>query len=195
MTVQCPAGHENQDGSQFCNTCGAAIAAPPAGTGPSSTAAASTSPNWPRLAAIAGGAVVVIAIAVVLGISVTTAASNAERQAAEEAASEAEAEAAAARLQLLPDAIKGCGLDSSVVQDDGRSAFLDNKGNDFGSGDLTVDDLVCVLNAIDTPDAVINHMANTRSLDGTQSDSWGDFAATWTYHPDNGLDIIIKLVD
>ena len=28
---------------------------------------------------------------------------------------------------------------------------------------------------------------STRALDGTQTDSWKDIDARWTYHPDNGL--------
>jgi cell division septation protein DedD len=142
---------------------------------------------------LASGSVVLIAIAVVLALSISSALATAQKQADAEAAAEAEAKAEAARLELLPAAVRSCGLDSSIVQDGGRSALLDNAGNDFGSGDLSVDDLICVLNAVDTPESVINHMSKTRSLDGTQSDTWGDFSATWTYHPDHGLDIILKL--
>jgi hypothetical protein len=91
--------------------------------------------------------------------------------------------------------VKSCGLTASIVQDGRTSAFLDNEGDDYGSGDLSVSDIACVLTALDTPDAVINHMFNSRSLDGTQSDTWNDLSATWTYHPDDGLDSIIKLTE
>ena len=52
-----------------------------------------------------------------------------------------------------------------------------------------------VLVALDTPDSVVNRMSNTRALDGMQEATWGDFEATWTYHPDDGLDLIIEQTD
>jgi hypothetical protein len=35
-------------------------------------------------------------------------------------------------------------------------------------------------------------MKKTRALDGTQSASWDAIEATWSYHPDNGFDIILE---
>jgi hypothetical protein len=35
-------------------------------------------------------------------------------------------------------------------------------------------------------------MEQTRALDGRQSETWEDFSASWTYHPDNGLDVLIR---
>lgn len=156
---------------------------------------ASERPKWMVPVVVAAIAVVVIAVGVILAITITNAVATAQKEAEEQAAAEAAAAAEVARLELLPDAVKSCGLTASIVQDGGTSAFLDNEGDDYGSGDLSVSDLVCVLTALDTPDAVINHMSNTRSLDGTQSDTWNDFSATWTYHPDDGLDVIIKLTE
>lgn len=53
----------------------------------------------------------------------------------------------------------------------------------------------CILTALDVPDAVLAHMRATRALDGMQSDSWGTVKATWTYHPDDGLDLILTSTD
>jgi len=50
----------------------------------------------------------------------------------------------------------------------------------------------CVLDHLETPAAVREHIRTTRALDGRQTDSWGAFTAAWTYHPDNGLDITIE---
>ena len=134
---------------------------------------------------------IAVAAILVIGFAVVSTITEFNRQAEETAASEAEA----ARLAVLPDAVRGCSISDDVVQDGGESLFLDNGGDDFGSGDLSVSDLLCVLEALDTPDAVITQMSQTRALDGTQSGTWGDFSATWTYHPDDGLDIVIRLVD
>jgi hypothetical protein len=34
-------------------------------------------------------------------------------------------------------------------------------------------------------------MQNTRALDGMQDASWDNYKATWSFHPDNGFDLII----
>ena len=45
------------------------------------------------------------------------------------------------------------------------------------------------------PDSVWEKMLKTRALDGTQSHKTKDFTATWSYHPDNGLDVIYEIND
>lgn len=42
------------------------------------------------------------------------------------------------------------------------------------------------------PDSVKTKTGNTRMVDGTLSDSWGVVKATWTYHHDDGLNIIFE---
>jgi hypothetical protein len=37
----------------------------------------------------------------------------------------------------------------------------------------------------------VTEIDNTRALDGMQRDSWRKFKASWTYHPDDGLNIVI----
>jgi hypothetical protein len=79
------------------------------------------------------------------------------------------------------------------LEDDGASLFIDGDGEE--STGASIDDIVLVLVALDTPDSVVNRMSNTRALDGMQEATWGNFNATWTYHPDDGLDIIIEQTD
>ena len=42
-----------------------------------------------------------------------------------------------------------------------------------------------------TPTTVIAQMDSTRALDGTRDATWDGMTATWTYHPDDGLDVIL----
>ena len=199
MAAVCPNGHENADGSKFCNTCGAAIVEATATASPTPvvTAAGPTlsrseqAARWFPWMVIAGGVIIAVLFIVSAATAVGAYVKAAQIQAAQQAAADADAD----RATLIPAAVAACGLDASIVGDDGRSVLLDGKGKDAFSGDLTIDDLICVLGALNTPDAVIDHMSHTRSLDGTQTDEWGDFSASWTYHPDNGLDIIIRLAD
>ena len=61
------------------------------------------------------------------------------------------------------------------------------------SGDsLTTPIFQCVLGKLGTPAAVRERMYATRAIDGTQSEEWGSYKATWTYEPDQGLTVIIS---
>ncbi|WP_454698240.1 hypothetical protein [Arthrobacter humicola] len=56
---------------------------------------------------------------------------------------------------------------------------------------LTLSDMACVLTAVAVPDSVVSQIDATRALDGMQKASWDKMSATWTYHPDHGLKIIL----
>ena len=61
------------------------------------------------------------------------------------------------------------------------------------SGDsLTTPILQCVLGKLGTPAAVRERMYATRAIDGTQSEQWGSYQATWTYEPDQGLTVVVS---
>lgn len=61
------------------------------------------------------------------------------------------------------------------------------------SGDsLTTPIFQCVLGKLGTPAAVRERMYATRAIDGTQSEEWGTYKATWTYEPDQGLTVIVS---
>lgn len=48
---------------------------------------------------------------------------------------------------------------------------------------------------LDIPDSVIEKMGSTRALDGVQTQICGDIEVRWSYHPDNGLEVIYSLVE
>jgi hypothetical protein len=77
------------------------------------------------------------------------------------------------------------------VVDDGASLLIDGEGEE--SDGASIDDIVLTLGLLDTPSSVVTRMSSTRALDGMQDATWGDYAASWTYHPDNGLDIIVTV--
>ncbi|MGP0223576.1 hypothetical protein [Paenarthrobacter sp. NCHU4564] len=54
-------------------------------------------------------------------------------------------------------------------------------------------DIECVLNAVNVPDYVRDQMGSTRALDGTQRESWDNFAATWSYHPNTGANVVLRV--
>ena len=93
----------------------------------------------------------------------------------------------------LAEAHRTCGSLGSLT-DGGRTLYLDMKGEELGSGRLTWDEVLCYLIALEAPDYVLRHMESTRALDGRQSATWGQFEASWTYHPDDGLDVLIRQI-
>lgn len=149
-------------------------------------------PARPWLLPVATGAAgVLIGAGLVGGITALRAAAEVR---AEEAAAE---EARAARAAVIPDAVETCevtGSDGIVVADEGRSLTFDMKGDDDISGaDIT--DIVCVFTALDMLSAVVSHMDQTTSMDGRQSETWGDLTVSWSYHPDRGLDGVLTVAD
>lgn len=86
-----------------------------------------------------------------------------------------------------------CHLDGSAYATLGDGGYtITMKGQPDGkTTGLDVTDMACVLRAVSVPDSVVSQMDSTRALDGMQKASWDKFAASWTYHPDNGLRIIL----
>lgn len=52
--------------------------------------------------------------------------------------------------------------------------------------------LGCVLEKLDAPASLKQRMDTTRAIDGTREETWGSYRATWTYHPDQGLHVVIS---
>ncbi len=98
----------------------------------------------------------------------------------------------AGKFDTFQKAYETCGSPAGIrVSDEGKSITIDGYGEDDYSG-ADLYDTVCVLDAIKTPEYVISNMETTNSLMGRQSATFGDnIDVSWSYHPDNGLDIVI----
>jgi hypothetical protein len=73
--------------------------------------------------------------------------------------------------------------------DAGHTLILDGEGDK--SPGLEIEDLACALKYMQVPSFVVTTMDETRALDGIQREEYGNFKISWTYHPDNGLDVVI----
>ena len=96
--------------------------------------------------------------------------------------------------KVLEDAVAACDLDSNIyaeLGDEGSSLSLDMEGETDFDG-LSYDDVSCVLEELEMPDSVDNRMGQTTSMDGMQDASWDGIHASWNYHPDDGLDVILE---
>lgn len=80
--------------------------------------------------------------------------------------------------------------DGISLGDEGSSITIDTQGEDESSG-ASFDDAACILNALNVSDSVISQIDDTSAMDGRQTASWEGVDASWTYHPDNGMKLIL----
>lgn len=94
--------------------------------------------------------------------------------------------------RLVEAAKESYAASSSYVEvlDNGNGLSIDGEGEEAVGA--SIDEIACILVELDVPDVVTSRMEQTRALDGMQDATWGDLTASWTYHPDNGLDIIVE---
>lgn len=98
---------------------------------------------------------------------------------------------------LLSDAVEACDVASTYgieLADEGRSITFDMKGEDESAG-ADVTDIACLFGELDMPSAVMSHIDQTTSMDGRQTETWGDLTVSWSYHPDRGLDGVLTLAN
>lgn len=77
------------------------------------------------------------------------------------------------------------------VEDNGTTLIVNTKSEDddpLGATSLALD---CVYEQLDVPAHIRERIGVTRSVDGRQDGAWDAFTASWSYHPDNGANVII----
>jgi hypothetical protein len=102
----------------------------------------------------------------------------------------------ATRTRGLSAALTSC---SDSVEADYVEAYesmfvLSDNGNTLTIEGLTgIDDpyTSCVMKELKMPQSVEDQIGMTRALDGTQTASWDNITAKWTFHPDDGLNMIL----
>lgn len=100
----------------------------------------------------------------------------------------------ASEASPFDEAVEFCMLDGRLgwsIGDEGASMTLDGASEGTADG-LDSERLTCVLAVVETPDAVLQRMSRTSSLDGFQEADWDGMRATWSFHPDDGLDVILE---
>lgn len=95
--------------------------------------------------------------------------------------------AAAPAKGSMEQVAASCGVSAAS---DGQSITMRTAGAKT-SGGKSVKDVACVLAGLKAPQHIYSLIDATRALDGMQSESWGDYVARWTYHPDSGLTVVI----
>lgn len=98
------------------------------------------------------------------------------------------------RLSLAYTSCDLLGVKGASHSVDSQSLYLDGTGDeDYLNTDVTFDDISCVISVLDVPQPIITRINNTNSQMGLVEDSFAGIYISWTYHPDNGLDLYFKL--
>jgi hypothetical protein len=97
---------------------------------------------------------------------------------------------------LLAKSVKEMNLDADTfddvfqVGDGGKTLVIDTEGN--ASAGLP---LVCIFEELKTPLAIRSDVENTTALQGQKTADQDGLKYSWSYHPDNGMDMIITEAD
>jgi hypothetical protein len=90
-----------------------------------------------------------------------------------------------------------CDSSYATVTNDGSCLTIDTNPSDIE--DYSNDDAIAAIfdvnKALGLPDSVIEKMSATRSVDGRQSYLGDGVEVSWTYHPNNGLEIQYSLTE
>lgn len=116
------------------------------------------------------------------------------------------AQAEAAAVPRFEKAVKSCSaLPATVLADQGKTLTMNGVSASnaelskalasagIGSGEvaLPMADVQCALSALDMPASISAKMAQTTALMGMQTDTWDGIEVSWSYHPDNGFNVIL----
>lgn len=96
-------------------------------------------------------------------------------------------------FQAVYDAC-GCQSSWAYVSSDGSYMTIDTNPYDIEDY-MDYDAYMAIYSinaALGLPDSLMEKMGQTRALDGRQSQTYGDVTVSWTYHPDDGLEILYE---
>lgn len=97
-----------------------------------------------------------------------------------------------AGAQNFSSALDTCHASGSYVRLAADKSSLALQAESESGRGLSAPVFLCVLDELDAPASMRQRMLLTRAIDGTQEEQWGPFRATWTYHPDQGLNVAIS---
>jgi len=75
-----------------------------------------------------------------------------------------------------------------------KSLTFDGKGKESYSGGEYAT-LVCILNNLDAPTTLLERMLRTSAIMGSQEQTWSGISSRWSYHPANGLDVYLQIIE
>jgi hypothetical protein len=182
----------NPEGQKFCGECGEPLGeGPPLGEPESEDVRLPAPPAESRSNRLA-----VVIAAAVLGVALVAGGLYFATRDGDEVAPTSDATGTPA-IELdttrFEVAYSTCGVTSTYIEvaDQGTSIIMDGPSDKSAELGAFITDALCVLDALGIPDYVTHQIENTTSLMGLQDAEWDGIHAQWSYHPDNGLDVIL----
>ena len=135
-------------------------------------------PGWPALVAVSFA---VVALSGCGGVDM-------EAERAEASASAAAAAAAErTRLEAVYETCRRQDVGSTLsLEDEGATIVIDT-GSEYGDAS----GYLCVLERLDVPSSITAQMDRTTALMGVQDAEDEGIEYSWSYHPDNGVNMVI----
>ena len=93
------------------------------------------------------------------------------------------------------NAVDACNLEGASgfeLADGNTTLTFDMRGDDELTG-ASYTDISCIFAGLAMPSSVSSHIDQTTSMDGRQTETWGDLTVSWSYHPDRGLDGVLTV--
>ncbi len=89
-----------------------------------------------------------------------------------------------------------CDPSYATLASDGSCLMIDTKPNDNESeeSEEAIKAVGSILYLLDFPESVVYKMQRTNALAGIQSEVHNSYRVSWTYHPDNGLEVMFEMV-
>ena len=92
----------------------------------------------------------------------------------------------------LAHSLDACSVSSRYARLASDKASLTLVAYGDGANGLSQTDFRCILSELDTPSSVRERMLITRAVDGAQHEEWNVYRVTWTYHPEDGLSVVLS---
>lgn len=89
---------------------------------------------------------------------------------------------------------KYCNSDWASLSSDGSYITIDTnpKNIDDYVNKEAYSSLSLVNSALNLPNSLFEKMCSTRAIDGRQKESYENIAVSWTYHPDQGIEVMYE---
>lgn len=174
-------GKEFSEGEKFCSACGEKLE-----TKKNIIFKRMFNKKYVKYYAISGILIVILVITSIVIIS-----NNKKRHEAELAKIEEEKN----KIDLAKIYEKYCSSEWAYLSSDGSSLTIDTNPSNASYNKVAKEatyGFVNVNNALGLPDSVLEKMKHTRALDGIQTETFEGLEVSWSYHPENGMEIIYE---
>lgn len=174
-------GTEYSEGEKFCSVCGEKI-----DTEKFLKLKKLFNKKYMKYYVISGIVIVILVISSIIIIN-----NNNKKREAELAKKEEES-----KINLTKIYEEYCDSEWAHLASDGSSLTIDTNPDDSlfnKSEEKATYGFVNVNKALGLPESVIQKMTHTRAVDGIQTASFEGLEISWSYHPDNGMEIIYEV--